>query len=793
MDQTKKETSPQNNSFIHYLVNSIPYNIFWKDKNSVYLGCNDSFAKTTGIQADLIVGKTDFDMPWKKEEAEAYRRDDQKVMAAGLPILDIEETLRQSNGEELVILTSKVPLKNDKGEVFGILGIYSDITHLKKLEKDLRKAKVEAEEAHQAKSDFLANMSHELRTPLTLILGPIQELLATPSISPDTLHRELTRIQRNSFRLLAMVNDVLDLTKLESSKMDVLWQPTDIEKTVANLVDDTSPLTRAKQIEYVFLTTGNPRLVSIDPSLFEKIVLNLLSNAIKFTPENKKIVVTLNFSESDFRLTVEDTGIGIAPDKIENLFRRFNQMDASIRRRFGGTGIGLALVKEFCTLMNGSVHVTSQFGHGSNFEVRFPISQNKVSALTSPITIEKAKSTRLPELASAPQKPSEPSRSTEAQIRVLIIDDEIDLANFIFESLGTNISGKSITAHIVLNGQDALNALSTFQPHVILCDVMMPEMTGLEFVKHIKSQSEFRQIPVIMLTAKSGRDKMIEYLSAGADDFLPKPFDTGELRARVFAAYRLYNMHLELQAERIETVAAKKADRAKSVFLANISHELRTPMHGILSFAHFGQNKVGKASEQLIKSYFDEIADSGSRLMNLLNDLLDLAKLEANKIIYCLTDNDLNEVALTAARELRAFSEDHGVSIKISQNNNPALATFDSSRILQVLRNLLTNAIKFSEKGSSISVKIDTTPTDVICTISNQGVGIPESELDSIFDKFIQSTRTRSGSGGTGLGLAICKELITQHGGEIWAENHPPETCFIFKIPKSKLKVSTAS
>jgi signal transduction histidine kinase len=238
---------------------------------------------------------------------------------------------------------------------------------------------------------------------------------------------------------------------------------------------------------------------------------------------------------------------------------------------------------------------------------------------------------------------------------------------------------------------------------------------------------------------------------------------------------------------KLEKEAAEKANLAKSVFLANMSHELRTPMHGILSFARFGQQKSGTATAEKLKSYFDEIFDSGSRLMTLLNDLLDLSKLEAGKIDYSMKKADFSVILAEVAAEMKAFAEEKSLSLVIAPSGRQeALAVFDKDKMMQVLRNLLSNAIKFSDTGTSVRIELDRADGLLRCRIANRGIGVPDSELNSIFDKFVQSSKTRSGAGGTGLGLAICREIVLQHGGRIWAENRQDgETVFAFEIPKA--------
>lgn len=236
----------------------------------------------------------------------------------------------------------------------------------------------------------------------------------------------------------------------------------------------------------------------------------------------------------------------------------------------------------------------------------------------------------------------------------------------------------------------------------------------------------------------------------------------------------------------LEKETAIQANAAKSLFLANMSHELRTPMHGILSFARFGKQKIETASKDKLKIYFEEIYDSGSRLMNLLNDLLDLTKLEAGKVIYSMRESDLCAVANSVCTEMKGFAEEKGLSLTVIATDSEVISVFDEAKIRQVIQNLLSNAIKFSTKSTTIQIELSQTPEKIRCQITNCGVGVPESELDSIFDKFVQSSKTKTGAGGTGLGLAICKEIIVQHNGRIWAESElNKETRFIVELPKS--------
>ena len=239
---------------------------------------------------------------------------------------------------------------------------------------------------------------------------------------------------------------------------------------------------------------------------------------------------------------------------------------------------------------------------------------------------------------------------------------------------------------------------------------------------------------------------------------------------------------------------AEAASRAKSTFLANMSHELRTPMHGILSYARFGQTKAGTAPIEKIRGYFDEIHGSGERLMGLLNNILDLSKLEAGKLDMTLGSSNLVDAAAAVQAELAAFAAEKGIVITVHGNRLDGVGVFDSEKIIQVLRNLISNGIKFSSSHGIVEVTIGRDASRLRCTVSNRGLGIPESELEAVFDKFVQSSRTRSGAGGTGLGLAICREIVLRHGGRIWAESEPgQETRLQFELPILKVATDMAA
>jgi PAS domain S-box-containing protein len=531
-------------AILQYVVDNVPYSIFWKDKDSRYLGCNKNFAALDGRSDPRdLVGKNDFDMAWR-EHAEDYRRFDRETMARGVPLLNLEEITHDDQGRELVILTSKVPLRNELDEVIGLLGIIVDITARKQIETELQHAKEQAERANRIKGEFLANISHELRTPLTLVASPLESLLAGDAgVLPRAAVQQIERAHRNTARLVGMVNDLLDFSRLEAGKQLVTPEQTDVGQLVGLIVHDAEPLAAARGLSLVFENRLIDDELSLDRGMFEKLLMNLLGNALKFTPRGGSVRVVLRPLGSEFELSVSDTGIGVDAADHERIFERFAQADSSTTRRYGGTGLGLALVKEFSELMGGSVGVESEVGKGSRFFVRLSRQADGARAGTGPVRPTERFAWSSADPIPADTLPPDLERNDEQLPRVLLAEDNPEMRCYLRQLLASRYR---VTA--VESGREVLEVARRELPDVILSDVMMPGLDGLTLVEIIKSDEALQHIPVILLTARAGKDAAVSALEAGADDYISKPFSPAELRARVRAAYRLGHAYRRLAA-----------------------------------------------------------------------------------------------------------------------------------------------------------------------------------------------------------------------------------------------------
>lgn len=794
------------------IVSSIPYFVFWKDSESNYLGANKAFAALGGFDdPDAIVGKSDYDMPWTRAESDFYRSVDRQVMAGKKPILDVEETQLGKDGRTSTVLTSKVPLFDANGDVTGILGIYTDISARKQLELDLQRAKEEAEATSRAKTEFFATVSHELRTPLALVLGPL-DMLGERDDLPDDVRRTLRAIRKNGWRLKNLLDDVLDFSKVDAGKAVLDREPTEVDELVAALVEETRSAAVARSIELRFIASG-ACTCAVDRRMVERMVLNLIGNALKFTDENGRVDVSVVREDGEIVIGVQDDGIGISAEDQPRLFHRFQQADASTTRKYGGTGLGLALVKEYAELHGGRAAVASTLGHGSRFTVRIPVVHVEGDTRGMSGLDSAAIEARLD--GDAPSKTS-PLAIDDADQRpvVVLAEDNSELRAHVTEVLSEyRVIGCA-------NGREALAAAKKYRPSVVLTDMMMPEMDGRELLAKVKSDTELQDTPVIVLTAFATRSRVAETLDAGADDFLEKPFTQAELRARVGVARRLFAGRRELVATNAQLLAT--IDRAVETeklaalgrMLSQVAHELNNPMCAVLGnieplgeyvdtmtrmLAAYGESPVlaGEPGEELrqqrealdvdfaaadVRECLACIREGVERVRGLQSDLRSF--LRGGSGTHGATFSDINEGLRTTIDMLRRGLPPD-VQLRASYGTLPGLAV-NVGQLKQVLLNLLQNAI--DAVGARGVIDVETTCANDVVTIrvADDGPGIRPSLRPKIFEPFFT---TKDVGKGTGLGLAICRQILQAHGGRIHladADDGKSGAHFVIELPAKR-------
>lgn len=359
----------------HSLVESLPINVFRKDREGRLVFANKKYQESLGRPLEELIGKTDFDL-FDAELATKYQKDDQWVLQTGLPFHDIEYHPSGEN-DYLYVEVLKAPVVDARGRRIGIQGMFWDVTDRKRAELALKRAKELAEAASQAKSEFLANVSHEIRTPMNAIIG-ITDLLLQSNRSPQEAEY-LEMIQQSGQSLLTLINDILDFSKIEAGKLTLQEQWFDLRDRLGDTARTLAFRAHEKGLDLVLnIDPEVPWQVLGDPHRLRQIIVNLVGNAIKFTDVGE-VIVDIDLIESDedsalVRFSVSDTGIGIPKEKLESIFREFEQVDSSSTRQYGGTGLGLAIASKLVSLMGGKLRVTSVPGRGSRFffELRMP-------------------------------------------------------------------------------------------------------------------------------------------------------------------------------------------------------------------------------------------------------------------------------------------------------------------------------------------------------------------------------------------------------------------------------------
>ena len=380
----------------------------------------------------------------------------------------------------------------------------------------------------ELKTRLFSNLTHEFRTPLTLILSPTENLLQNPETAHPVVRSKLMLIRHNARQLLALINQLLDLAKLEAGRMSVLTRQGNLGQFLGQVVEQFQPLAESRGITLAFVNDSVSEAVLFDPEKWQKILSNLLSNSLKFTPESGYVAISLHELTdtpelAQFRLKVTDSGIGISSEKIDRIFDRFYQADASTTRVFAGTGIGLALVKELTELLGGHIAVESTEGQGTTFTVTVPVWLARASEETPDADLPPT-----PEWGAAPAPQVLPLEGPGEAPLVLIVEDSTELRGYLAQELASGY--RILTAE---NGQAGWELARRELPDVVISDVTMPLMDGYALTRHLKTDPLTAHVAVMLLTARAAQERVIDGLSVGADDYLTKPFDVRELRLRL--------------------------------------------------------------------------------------------------------------------------------------------------------------------------------------------------------------------------------------------------------------------
>jgi signal transduction histidine kinase len=682
----------------------------------------------------------------------------------------------------------------------------------------LDKSKGELEETNRKlieldklKSRFFANVSHEMRTPLTLLLGPLENLAKRYHSMFDNNTREMLQtMQNNGMRLLKLINDLLELIRLESGRLEIKKEPVLVAGFVNGLASAVGQMAVIKQVTLTTHSDAELGTVLADRDKLEKIVLNLLFNSLKFTPPNGRVWLQAEKDGDYFVLKVKDTGMGIAEKSLPFVFDRFWQEDGSSKRKFQGVGLGLALVKELTEAMGGLVTVESQLGKSTVFTVRLPYEKAETAPHAAADKAGAASSGEAPhseewlanlyrraEFFPAATTRRSPGTTTFARRTtrplVLVADDEPDMRRFLVSQLEDDYEVVE-----AMDGNEATEKAQAILPDVILLDLMMPHKDGLQVCRELREYAPTVAIPIILLTARADEEAKFDALQMGANDFLAKPFSSTELQARIKNLIESHHFQRKLTkqnqalSEAIDQIKETEMQLVQSEKLsslgrmsAGIIHEINNPLNYSLTGLFALRNKGKKLAPEDRGEYeaiVNDIEEGIKRVRNIVSDLRTFTHPGGG------TGEPVEAGDATNAA-LRFLGGEWRNVVTIHQEIPPTLSLWaNRNKLIHVLVNLLQNAIdalreKQFVNGEKPQIWLagKTGNGRTVITVRDNGPGIDAKITGKIFDPFFT---TKEVGKGMGLGLSICYRIVQGYGGKISVESERGQFCeFILDFP----------
>ena len=472
---------------------------------------NSSFSKVLGKDSNKLIGQktkrlgieTEGTPPWESALAEKKLVSNERVV------------LTDCDGKERRYLVNCSPLLGHKGNYCGVMVTFDDVTQLEESRNQLQVARDEADAANQAKSDFLANMSHEIRTPMNAILGFADVLRRGMEETPEQRMEYLNTIHSNGSHLIELINEILDLSKVEAGKLELEMREFALPELVHGVVQVLSSKAQQKDVGLNYEVVGSiPSMITSDSTRIRQILINLVGNAVKFT-EIGNVVLSCKYHDGQIRFDIVDSGIGMTDEQMAKIFDPFSQADSSVTRRFGGTGLGLSICKKFAEALEGSISVASEPGVGTTFTVNLPVEAKTAEFLDHQQCVNHIQSALQHETKSENRKLN---RST-----VLVVDDgptNRHMVSVVLKRHGLEI----IEAE---NGQIACDIVQQTDVDIVLMDMQMPVMDGYTATRTIREMGH--DMPIVALTGNATEEDELKSRQAGCNSLLPKPIDIDQL------------------------------------------------------------------------------------------------------------------------------------------------------------------------------------------------------------------------------------------------------------------------
>jgi two-component system, sensor histidine kinase ChiS len=722
-------------------------------------------------------------------------------------------------GVLIFILTNYYLLAERQSTAFNELEIISE--KLKSMDKQ--------------KDDFLAVTSHELKTPLGGIIG-LTEVLAR-KVSKSSQKEDLDNlllINSSAKRLLSLVDDIMVFSRLKNKEMNLNKKAVRLSRVCEIVVNLSMIDLKNKDIKLINHVGEEAPLVYGDENRIIQIFYNLINNALKFTHKGT-IIVDYSLEGKFVRVHIKDTGIGIPESDMNKIFNIYEQA-GGISNKYGGTGLGLYITKKLVELHGGEIKAESKLGHGSEFTFTLPILADNETCEKSEIFSERTYDFTIEDIgfyrnenqenvisdwvdecekdAFISEAVKKMINSNNKDVKILIVDDEFSNL-VILEDYLTKYGFNVIKAS---NGKDALKiVMGADDLDLVIMDMMMPDILGYQVCRIIREKYSLFTLPILIMTADTRIESMIASFESGANDYLVKPLNKKELMSRVNTLITLKHTvaeaislanQISLANEKVEDLSQKnqeserkvhelmEIDKFKNEFFANLSHELRTPLNIICStiqlLSHLESSE--EIYKEKLKYYFKIMNQNSLRLQRIINNLIDITKLDSKHIELNLTNCNVvyfvEEIALSTSEYIKTKN----INIIFDTDVEEKIIAIDEEKFERIILNLLSNAVKFTSDGGSIFVNVYDMEDNIEISIKDTGIGIPKEKLFFIFERFAQVdkslTRNREGSG---IGLSLVKSLVELHGGEIFALSEEGiGSEFILRIPVRILNAAEA-
>ena len=672
----------------------------------------------------------------------AFRRNDQLrdvLIAQAANLTETQEALAHSvrfHEERFAELTEA------KAEVER--KVEERTTEIREVNQRLAATLDEVHSLERAERNFFANISHDLRTPLTLILAPLDNLILAAGLGAAE-RRSIETIRRNAQQLRRLIDQLLDVEKIQAGRTEIIRVPTDLTALVENVVEKFSGEAVKRNLR-IDATVGDLRSLAIDAAWIDSALMNLVANATRFA--RSTIRIRVREPGDDVVVEVEDDGPGIPRDELPHIFDRFVQAGTPRERR-GGSGLGLAIAREAVRLHGGVLTVASEMGQGTVFTMTLPRGLGDAAPVSpgSPgAPLPRAPSAEIPALSLSASQRNQKAWSGPAPDSplVVVIEDDDELRIFIAETLSARYR-----VEVAADGEEGLALVRARRPEAVVSDIAMPKLDGTELCRRLRAAPETRTLPILLVTARRQVDRVLEGFEAGANDYIAKPFHPRELLARL-ESHLLARRMLHQMAHRERLVSL-------GVLAASVAHQVRNPLSALKNTVVSLQRRVTAQALPSSPPMFALISECIDRIEKFTQDLLDLSRVERPD------GGDFRPAAgIESAVRLLSTKLAPGGQVAVELDGAVEL-TGKPGEMNYVFMNLIDNAIRAVGTSGRVEIRGGREGEDFVFEVADSGAGVPEDRRRWIFEPFA----TTRASDGTGLGLFIARKVVIDHGGDI--------------------------